>query len=128
MLAHSLLHRIAVLALALALVGAPAALAQKTGPNGGLIAGKDGHETELVLTPTEMKVYLIDDGRQQKTKGASVRAVIQDGGKTITINLTDSGGTMLVGKLAAPVGAGAIVVITGKDDHGHSVSSRYVIK
>lgn len=115
-------------ALATFLVMSTPSLAQKTGPNGGLIAGKDGHETELVVSPTEITVYLIDDGKQQKTKGATVRAVIQQAGKSITVNLTDADGTKLVGKLAAPLGAGAIVVITGKDDHGHNVSSRYVIK
>lgn len=104
------------------------AFAQKAGPNGGLVEGKDGHETELVVSPTEITVYLIDEGKQQKTKGVNARAVIQQGGKTLTVNLTESGGTKLVGKLAAPLAAGAIVVITGKDDHGHAISSRYVIK
>ena len=108
-------------------VSAPV-VAQTAGPNGGLIAGKDGHETELVLNPTEITVYLIDDGKPQTTKGANVRAVVQEGGKTTTITLTDSGGTKLVGKLAVPIGPGAIVVLTGKDDHGHAVSARYTIK
>ena len=31
------------------LVAAQPALAQKTGPNGGLLAGKGGHQTELVV-------------------------------------------------------------------------------
>jgi hypothetical protein len=31
----------------------------------------------------------------------------------------------LVAKLAAPLGKGAIVVLTGKDHHGDAVSARY---
>ena len=33
----------------------------------------------------------------------------------------------MVGKLAAPLGKGAIVVLTGKDHHGDVVNARYVL-
>jgi hypothetical protein len=113
----------------LAFVFANVAIAQqKTGPNGGLIGGKDGHEVELIVSPTELTVFLIDDGKPHSTKGANVKAVVQDAGKATTIELKDMDNKKLVGTLAAPLGKGAIVVVTGKDGHGHSISARYVPK
>ncbi len=104
------------------------AVAQQAGPNGGLVAGKGGHQTELVLSPTEVTVYLIDHGKSHDTSGTKVRAVIQHGGKTTSVNLVDQQGKKLVGKLDAPIEKGAVVVITGKDHHGNSISARYTIK
>lgn len=105
------------------------ALAQdKVGANGGLLAGKDGHETELVITSSELTVYVIDGGKVESTKGASLKAIVQDAGKSTTIELANVGDTKLVGKLAAPLGKGAIIVLTGKVEHGHAIASRYVLK
>ena len=39
----------------------------------------------------------------------------------------EGNGKKMVGKLPAPVGKGAIVVLTGKDDHGDVISARYVL-
>lgn len=111
---------------AFVLVGQPA-IAQSKGPNGGILVGKDGHETELVVSPTELTLYLIEKGKVESAKGAVVRAVIQQGGKNTTISMAVVEGKKLVAKLAAPLGKGAIVVVTGKDDHGHAVNARYVI-
>ncbi len=114
----------AILLLALA---QPAVAQQKKGPNGGLLAGKDGHETELIVTPAELTVYLLENGKVEGVKGVALRAVVQESGKNSTIGLSTVDGKKLVGKLAAPLGKGAIVVLTGKDDHGHAVNARYVI-
>ena len=116
----------AVASLGLLLAG-PAFAQQKTGPNGGMIAGKDGHETELIVSPAELTVYILDDGKVHSTKGTKVKAVVQQDGKVTPVELKDADGKKLVGKLVAPLAKGAIVVLTGKDDHGHSISSRYVI-
>jgi hypothetical protein len=118
----------AVLALLFAILLVPSAHAQKAGPNGGMLAGKGGHETELVVTPTELTVYIIDHGKAHSTKGVSLRAIIQQGGKSTTVPLVDVENRKLVGKLESPLGAGAIVVVTGKDDHGDVLSARYTIK
>jgi maltose-binding protein MalE len=112
---------------ALILAATPAAFAQKTGPNGGLLAGKEGHQTELVVSPTELVVYVIDHGKVHDSKGIKVRAVVQEAGKMATIDLVPADGKKLTGKLSAPLGKGAIVVLTGKDDHGDVISARYVI-
>ena len=110
------------------LLGAAApAFAQRTGPNGGLVAGTGSHKTELVVTPTELTVYLLEDGKPHESKGTTMRAVVQQGGKTITINFADQDGKRLVGKLEAPLSKGAIVVVTGKDHHGDQFNARYVI-
>jgi hypothetical protein len=119
---------IALLAVAaLAIVTAVSAMAQTKakGPNGGLVAGKGGHQTELVLSPAEVAVYILDHGKAHDPQGVKVKADIQDGGKTTSVDLA-SDGKKLVGKLAAPVGKGAVVVLTGKDDHGDVISARYV--
>jgi len=112
---------------ALMLAAALPALAQKTGPNGGLLAGKEGHQTELVVSATELSVYIIDHGKVHETKGVKIRAVVQDAGKTTSIDFAAADGKKMVGKLAAPLGKGAIIVLTGKDDHGDVISARYVL-
>jgi len=119
-----LLTSFATIALVLA---TPPALAQIKGPNGGMLVSKDGHDTELVVSPTELTVYLIEKGKVGSTTGATVRAVIQEAGKNTTVKMAVVEGKKLVASLAAPLGKGAIVVITGKDDHGHAVNARFVI-
>jgi ABC-type transport system involved in cytochrome bd biosynthesis fused ATPase/permease subunit len=109
------------------LLASPAFAQQKTGPNGGMVAGKDGHETELIVSASELTVYILEEGKVHSTKGTKVKAVVQQDGKVTPVELKDADGKKLVGTLAAPLAKGAIVVLTGKDGHGHSISSRYVI-
>jgi hypothetical protein len=120
--------RLAFIVAIVALLGTAApGLAQGKGPNGGLVSGKGGHQTELVVSPTELTVYLLEDGKPHESKGTTMRAVVQQGGKTVTINMVDQQGKRLVGKLDAPLAKGAIVVLTGKDHHGDQFNARYVI-
>jgi hypothetical protein len=109
-----------------ALAAAPV-LAQ-SGPNGGLIGGSGGHKTELVVGQTELTVYLIENGKAHESTGTSMRAVIQQSGKTTTVAFADQGGKKLVAKLPAPLDKGAIVVLSGKDHHGDRFNARYVLK
>jgi hypothetical protein len=103
-------------------------LAQQKGPNGGLVAGTGSHTTELIVTPTELTVFLLEHGKPHDSKGTTqLRAVVQQGGKTTTISFGDDG-KKLVAKLPAPLEKGAIVVLTGKDHHGEQLNARYVIK
>jgi hypothetical protein len=122
-----LMHR---LALILVLLYAIQAFAQeKLGPHGGLLgAASGGHQAELVLGPTEVTVYILEKGKAHETAGAKMRVVIQQSGKTATIDLADQQGKRLTGKLDTPIEKGAIVVVTGKDKHGDVISARYVIK
>lgn len=115
---------IAIVAMLLAAVPASA----QTGPNGGMVAGSGEHKAELVVSDGALTVYLLEHGKAHSSKGATIRAVVQDGGKTTTINLADEKGERLVGKLAAPLGKGAVVVVSGKDHHGDQFNARFVIK
>jgi hypothetical protein len=110
------------------LAAAVPAFAQRTGPNGGLVAGTGGHQTELLVSPTELTVFLLEDGKPHESKGTTMRAVVQQSGKTTTINFADQDGKKLVAKLPAPLEMGAIVVLTGKDHHGDQFNARYLIK
>jgi len=103
-------------------------LAQSAGPNGGLVHGSGGHQTELVVSPTELTVYLLENGKPHDSKGTSMRAVIQQSGKTATVTFVDQQGKKLIAKLPAPLDRGAIVVLSGKDHHGDQFNARYVIK
>jgi hypothetical protein len=101
--------------------------AQKVGPNGGMLAGKSGHQIELVVGATELTVYIVTDGKVHSTNGSQLRAIVQMAGKNETVNLMDSGGEKFIGRLSAPLAKGSIVVVTGKDDHGDTISARYTI-
>jgi hypothetical protein len=119
---------VAVLAIIGMIATAGPTLAQTKGPNGGLVSGKGGHQTELVVGAGEITVYLLADGEAHGTKGVTLRAVAQQDGKTTTIKLTNQDGKKFVAKLPAPLSKGAIVVLTGKDDHGDAINARYVIQ
>jgi hypothetical protein len=113
---------------ALLIAAAQPAMAQSKGPNGGMLAGKGDHQTELVVSPTELSVYLMSDGKAHDAKGVKIKAVIQQAGKTTSIDLAPADGNKrMMGKLAAPLATGAIVVLTGQDDHGDVINARYVI-
>jgi len=110
------------------LAAAAPALAQKAGPNGGFVYEKEGHEAEIVLSPAEIAIYLSHDGKPNKTEGFSLRVVVQQGGKTTPVTLKDDKGNRFVGSLGAPLEKGAIVVVTGKDHHGHALTARHVVR
>lgn len=121
-----MLRRHTVLVAMMAFLATP--LLAQTGPNGGLVGGTGHHKAELLVSPTDLTVYLLEDGKPHDSKGTTMRAVIQQGGKTTTLTLADQDGKRLVAKLPAPLQKGAIVVLTGKDDHGDQFNARYVIK
>jgi len=124
-----MLRQLACIAAILAfLASAAPTSAQKAGPNGGLVGGTGNHQTELVVSPTELTVYLLENGKPHESTGASMRAVIQQSGKTTTLAFADQKGEKLVAKLPAPLEKGAIVVLTGKDHHGDLFNARYVLK
>jgi hypothetical protein len=120
-------RKFVLLVAGLAILAAAPVLAQ-SGLNGGLIGGSGSHKTELVISQTELTVYLLEDGKAHESTGTSMRAVIQQSGKTTTLDFADQGGKKLVAKLPAPLDKGAIVVLSGKDHHGDRFNSRYVLK
>jgi hypothetical protein len=120
-------RKFALLVAGLVILAAAPVLAQ-SGPNGGLVGGSGSHKTELVVGRMELTVYLLEDGMAHESTGTSMRAVIQQSGKTTTVAFADQGGKKLVAKLPAPLDKGAIVVLSGKDHHGDRFNARYVLK
>lgn len=119
-----ILRALMIAAVSLTLAGT--AGAQTKGPNGGIVVKADDHPVEFVVRDQEIVFYLGDhDGKPLPTKGSKARAVVQDGGKTTTINLASAEPNMFVGKLAAPLGAKARVVFSSAID-GHSLNARFV--
>ena len=106
---------------------AGSALAQGKGPHGGILGGDRHHGVELVLNGTSITFYLLDDGKVESAKGSSLRAVIQEGSKNVTIPLAVEG-EKVVAKLEAPLPKGARVVVTGKNGHGHTVQARFTVE
>jgi hypothetical protein len=100
---------------------------ERRGPNGGLLAGSDGHEVELVANGTAIRVYLINHGRVAPPRsGATARMVIQEGQANRTAALTVSGDGFAA-TLETPIATGARVVVTGRMPDGHTVQARYVM-
>ena len=122
-----MLRKASLIVVTSAFLSATPAMAQTKGPNGGLLDGKAGHQTELIVGASDLTVFVIEDGKTHPVKGLSLRAIVQEGGKNSTVQLKPDG-DKLVGKLAAPLGKGAIVVLPGKDDNGSAISARYVIQ
>jgi hypothetical protein len=100
--------------------------AETRGPNGGIVVRVDDHPVEFVLSDQEIVFYLGDhDGKPMSTKGLKARAVVQVGGKTMTIALSPAEPNRFVGKLAAPLGPKARVVFSSVFD-GHNLQARFV--
>jgi len=99
----------------------------RKGPNGGMVGGSSGHDVELVLSGVEASVYVLDDGKVVAVGKAQLRMVIQSGGKTTNYSLTLAEPNRLTAKFPEPLPKGSIVVITGRDDHGHSLTARFTI-
>jgi hypothetical protein len=108
-------------------VGDALAQTPRRGPNGGLLAGSEGHEVELVANGTSVRLYLINHGRVAPPRsGSSARMVIQEGQTSRTANLTASGDAFAA-TLDSAIASGARVVVTGRMPDGHSVQARYVM-
>lgn len=117
---------VACLPLLAGLAAAPA-FAQRRGPHGGLLAGSAGHEVELLVEATSVRIYLIDHGRVGAPRaGATARLVIQEGQVSRTVNLVASGDAFAA-TLDTPIASGARVVVSGRMPDGHTVQGRFVI-
>lgn len=123
-----MIKRSLIVLAALALGAAqPALAAGKAGPHGGqtgVVAGH--HDAELVVSPTELTLYLTNHGKALVPADNALKAIIQEGEKKTEVPLTVEG-EKVVGKLAQPLAAGAIIVLTGKLS-GHAVSTRFVVR
>jgi hypothetical protein len=98
------------------------------GPNGGPVVDSAGHHVEMVARGTDLILYLTEeDDKPLASAGAkNARAVVQDGGKTTTIQLSPAEPNKLIGTLQSPLGSGARVVISVTMADGHAVQARFV--
>ena len=103
-----------------------AAQTQTKGDHGGDVVVMEGHPIEFVTKDQEITFYILeDDGKSPTpTKGFSGRAVIQDSGKTVAVNLSPAEPNMFVGQLPMPLGSKARVVFSGKVE-GHNLQARF---
>jgi hypothetical protein len=119
-----ILRALMIAAASLTLVGS--AGAQTKGPNGGIVMTADEHPVEFVFSDQEIVFFLGGhDGKPMPTKGLKARAVVQVGGKTMTLNLSPAEPNRFDGKLAAPLGPKARVVFSSAFD-GHNLQARFV--
>jgi hypothetical protein len=114
--------------LSLAVVASTASLAQKIGKHGGQTAVVAGHhDAELVIEPTRLVLYLTNHGKPLSAKDNAIKATVQVGGKKTEIKLT-VGKDHWVGSLAQPLPKGAIILLSGKTEDGHGVSTRFTAR
>ncbi|WP_458761165.1 hypothetical protein ACSVBT_10455 [Afipia sp. TerB] len=106
----------------------PATAQTKKGNNGGPVVASQGHPIEFVHKGQEIVFYVgDDDGSPLPTKDMKGRATIQQGGKTVTVQLKPSSPNMMVGKTEAELAPQARVVFSASL-HGHSLTARYTVE
>ena len=98
----------------------------KKGANGGDVIVMEAHPIEFTSKGQEIAFYILDEDGQSPvaTMGLSARAVIQDGGKTITLDLIPAEPNKFLGQLPAPLGSRARVVFMAKVA-GHNLQVRF---
>ena len=99
------------------------------GPNGGQIVDAKGHHVEFTTKDSAIVIYLTDEKDAPiKSAGAEGKAIVQDGGKAVTVTLTPTEPNVLNGKLETPLAPGAKIVVSGKLSDGHEILARFVAK
>ena len=98
------------------------------GPNGGPVVDSGGHHVEMVVSGTELVLFLTEGDDKPLTSAGTknARAIVQDGGKTATVALRPAEPNKLVGTLAQPLGPGARIVVSATMADGHVVQARFV--
>lgn len=120
------------LILSLAIATAPlTAVAQHShrGANGGTVVDATGgpYHVEFLARGTELAIYLVDESNKPiPAKGATGRAVVQQGGKTATVPLQFTDPNKFVGTLGGPLSKGSRVVLSAKLADGRSIQARFV--
>jgi hypothetical protein len=117
-----------VMIIALTASVGPATAQTKTGNSGGPVVTSQGHAIEFVHKGEEMIFYIGDhDGSPLPTKEMKGRATVQQGGKTVTVQLKPVSPNMMVGKAETELAPQVRVVFSG-NVHGHSLTARYTVE
>ena len=96
--------------------------------HGGQFVLLENHQgVEFVISGDTITFHITENDKPADLMGASFKAIVQTDAAVKTYPLTVDGST-LKAKLATVPLAGAKVVITGKDGHGHILQARFVIK
>jgi opacity protein-like surface antigen len=94
--------------------------------HGGQFVEVEGHHgVEMVATADALIFHVTDEDKPMDLMGAQFKAVVQTDAGTTSVALSVEGGA-LKGALKAPLPAGAKIVISGKDRHGHALQARFV--
>lgn len=105
---------------------AEAQVTQK-GKNGGAVVDSAGHYIEMISNGTELVFILTEgDGSPIKADGKTARAVIQQDGKTVTVQLSPDEPNKLIGTLSDPLKRGARIVVSTTLSDKHVVQGRFV--
>ena len=95
---------------------------QSTGPNGGQIVEANGHHVEFAVKDGRIFLaFTTETGKPDSTKGASGKAIIQDGDKLVTVAIVPAEPNLMTGKLDNPLKTGAKIVVSSKLADGHDV-------
>ncbi len=96
--------------------------------HGGQVIELGNHQSvEMVSKGSEVSFYISEDDKPADLHGGSFRVFVQSGAAVMTGTLVIKG-NRLTAKLEKPVPAGAKVVVSGKDGHGHVLQARFVKK
>ena len=96
--------------------------------HGGQIIELANHQSvEMVTRGSEVSFYIMEDDKPADLHGGSFRIFVQSGANVMSATL-EVDGNRLRATLANPMPAGAKVVVTGKDGHGHVLQARFVKK
>jgi hypothetical protein len=118
--------RLSIALLGVGIAFGAAAQGAKKGDNGGDVVVMEGHPIEFVTKGQEITFYILEDDAKSPTptKGFGGRAVVQDGGKTISVALSPAEPNKFVGQLPMPLGSKARVVFSAKVP-GHTLQARF---
>ena len=116
----------ALLTLSLSLPVAAADDHAAAAAHGGQYVEIEGHHgAEMVAGPDALTFHLTDDHKPMDLTGAQLKALVQTEAGTSAIALVIEGSTAK-GALKDPLPAGAKIVLSGKDRHGHALRARFV--
>jgi hypothetical protein len=104
--------------------------AKVVGANGGDIVDVEGGHVELVVSATEIVIYVTDlKDAALPTAGFTARAIVQDGAKQAVLPLVPREPNLLAAPLSAPLSKDAkIAVSTTLAKDGKPVQARFVVK
>ncbi len=85
------------------------------------------HGIEMVAESSKLVFHMTEHLQPQDMKDSVFKVFVQTKTGTQTLPAKPDGST-LVAELSAPLTSGAKIVLTGKDDNGHTIQARFIQK